>query len=88
MPIATELPGRPGVVAYPVCAGGSACRIWVVNDDGTGPHELLPDELGQNPESLDCQRDAFSCPFLLLRGWFAVVLTLMLSEQRLSTRFA
>ena len=46
-PIATELPGRQGVVAHSVCPGGSACRIWVVNDDGTGAHELLPDVLGE-----------------------------------------
>jgi Tol biopolymer transport system component len=35
------------VVAYSVCPGGYSCRIWVVNDDGTGAHELLPDELGE-----------------------------------------
>jgi hypothetical protein len=47
-PIAAELPERQGVVAYPVCIPhvSFSCRIWVVND-GTGAHELLPDELGQ-----------------------------------------
>jgi Tol biopolymer transport system component len=45
--IATELPGRQGVVAYSMCPGGNACRIWVVNDDGSGARELLPDEPGE-----------------------------------------
>ena len=54
-PDATEA-GRPsGVVAYSVCTrldpeDQSSCtgdwRIWVVNDDGTGAHELRPDEAG------------------------------------------
>src|SRR4051812_39865997 len=47
-PIATEPPGRQGVVAYPVCVPHEAfrCRMWVVNEDGTGAHELLPDAPG------------------------------------------
>jgi Tol biopolymer transport system component len=39
----TESPGRQGVVAYPLCIPNEAfrCRMWVVNDDGSGAHELL-----------------------------------------------
>jgi len=48
-------PPRLGVIAYAVCSrpdpqGSTPCggdwRIWVVNADGTGAHELLPDEPG------------------------------------------
>jgi hypothetical protein len=43
-PIATPPPGRQGVVAYPVCTPNHAfsCRMWAVNNDGSGAHELLP----------------------------------------------
>ena len=55
----TPAAARPGVIAYSVCDrldadDPSICvghtRIWVMNADGTGGHELLPDEPGsQSP---------------------------------------
>ena len=54
-----------GVVAYAACtpdpADPSSCtgdsRIWVVNDDGTGAHELRPDEPGsQDPIAWSTRR--------------------------------
>jgi WD40-like Beta Propeller Repeat len=47
--------GSSGVVAYPVCERpgpnepSSACRIWVVNPDGTDAHQLVPVE--RDPEA-------------------------------------
>ena len=57
-PDATDAVRPSGVVAYAACTPDpedpSSCtgdsRIWVVNDDGTGAHELRPDEPGsQDP---------------------------------------
>lgn len=46
-PTPTEVVGPNGLVAYPVCtAEPLQCRIWVVNADGTGARELLPDVPG------------------------------------------
>src|SRR5690349_4459255 len=49
--IATELPAPEGVVAYSVRPGDYSCPTWVVGDDGTGAHELLPDERSEQGPS-------------------------------------
>jgi len=53
-PIPSDAVGSGGVVAYTVCSPdpdrpwncAAYQRLWLANVDGTGAHELLPDELG------------------------------------------